>query len=84
MYCVVRSLSLPYISVVDGNFVPDEKTLRAIFAGVDVKRNDLKIICNTDVLRGWVLKAGAKAPGNFTEEGKDNLEQEVLRELGSR
>ncbi|KAJ0163475.1 hypothetical protein CTA2_2920 [Colletotrichum tanaceti] len=35
-----------------------------------------------DVRRGWVLKAGAKAPGHFTKEDNDTFLQQVQEELG--
>ncbi|KAK1659812.1 hypothetical protein BDP55DRAFT_697419 [Colletotrichum godetiae] len=43
---------------------------------------DQNLEISPDILRGWVRKAGTKDPGNFSKEDKDNLELEVMRELG--
>lgn len=37
---------------------------------------------SADVRRGWVREEGCEAPSTFTKEVKDNLELEVLKELG--
>lgn len=37
---------------------------------------------SSDLRRGWVRKAGAKAPRGFTKDDQANLELEVLKELG--
>lgn len=41
-----------------------------------------KVELSSDIREGWVLKAGAEAPGPFTKDDQANLEQVVLRELG--
>jgi uncharacterized protein YbcC (UPF0753/DUF2309 family) len=37
---------------------------------------------SSDLRRGWVRRADAKAPKGFTKDDQANLELEVLRELG--
>lgn len=41
-----------------------------------------KVEFSSDIRQGWVLKAGAEAPGPFTKDDQANLERVVLRELG--
>lgn len=36
----------------------------------------------SDFRQGWVHKSDAKAPDMFTEDEREGLEQEVLKELG--
>lgn len=45
-----------------------------------VERENVEL--SSDLRQGWVLKAGAEAPGPFTKDDQANFEMEVLRELG--